>query len=349
MSMTDGRPASIRRASRIGPLANLPVFFKLDGKRVVLAGGGEPALWKAELLAATGALVEVFAETFAEGFQELAAAPPNGEIVLAAKRWSADDLRFAALAIGSFTDEDEATAFAAAARSAGVPVNVVDRPALCDFQFGAIVNRSPLVVGISTDGAAPVFGQALRSLIESLLPQSFRFWAEAARDLRRRGDAFGNTPDEKRRFWQRFADFALRHAERGPSAADIDELTREGAADSAVQPVALVDIGPDADALTLGAVRVLRTADDIFFDDGIQPAILDFARREARRHLVASTNANIQELADNLIQAAANGGRVVRLKRLSGVDQGKLLAEADALRAAGVSVRVIATAVPPLP
>ena len=64
--------------------------------------------------------------------------------------------------------------FAAAARAAGVPVNVIDKPAFCDFSFGAIVNRSPLVIGISTDGAAPVFAQAIRAKLEALLPQGFR-------------------------------------------------------------------------------------------------------------------------------------------------------------------------------
>ncbi|HML28885.1 MAG TPA: bifunctional precorrin-2 dehydrogenase/sirohydrochlorin ferrochelatase [Hyphomicrobium sp.] len=184
MSNLEQEPSSALRSARIGALANLPVFFKLDGKRVILAGGGEPAFWKAELLAATGALVEVFATDFADGFLALAASPPNGQILLVNRQWTADDVRNAALAVGSFSEETEAVAFVSAAHAAGAPVNIVDRPALCDFQFGAIVNRSPLVVGISTDGAAPVFGQAIRSLIESLLPKSFGLWARAARDLR---------------------------------------------------------------------------------------------------------------------------------------------------------------------
>ena len=70
--------------------------------------------------------------------------------------------------------------FAAAARAVGVPVNVIDKPAFCDFAFGAIVNRSPLVIGISTDGAAPVFAQAIRAKLEALLPKGFADWAAAA-------------------------------------------------------------------------------------------------------------------------------------------------------------------------
>src|SRR6202008_2276904 len=94
------------------------------------------------------------------------------------------DFADAALAVGAFEDDGEAAAFVAHARAAGVPVNVIDKPAFCDFSFGAIVNRSPLVIGISTDGAAPVFGQAIRAKLESLLPAGFARWAEAARRWR---------------------------------------------------------------------------------------------------------------------------------------------------------------------
>ena len=77
-------------------------------------------------------------------------------------------------------------AFCAAARAAGVPVNVIDKPAYCDFSFGAIVNRSPLVIGISTDGAAPVFAQAIRAKLEALLPQGLRRLGRGGRALARR-------------------------------------------------------------------------------------------------------------------------------------------------------------------
>ena len=82
-------------------------------------------------------------------------------------------LNGAAVAVGAFDNDADAARFAAAARAAGVPVNVIDKPAFCDFAFGAIVNRSPLVIGISTDGAAPVFAQAIRAKLEMLLPKGF--------------------------------------------------------------------------------------------------------------------------------------------------------------------------------
>jgi uroporphyrin-III C-methyltransferase / precorrin-2 dehydrogenase / sirohydrochlorin ferrochelatase len=340
MSDTDKKTgASVPAASRIGRLATLPLFFKLDGKRVVLAGGGEAALWKAELLAATGAQVDVFSELFAEGFQGLASAPPNGRIVLNHRRWTPNDLMSAAIAVGAITDEAEGAAFASAARAAGVPVNVVDRPALCDFQFGAIVNRSPLVVGISTDGASPVFGQAIRSLMEGLLPDSFRLWAESARALRRDGDRLGDTAGQKRRFWQRFADLAIRHSDRGPTDAELDQLIADAPHEAGGQSIVIIDIGAGgADALTLGAVRVLRSADDIFFDEGVPTAVTDFARREARRYPVAG---DCSIALDGIAQAAAKCARVVRIRMQNALDAGGRVDEADGLRAAGLSVVVV--------
>jgi siroheme synthase-like protein len=169
------------KTGRMSPLARLPAFFALAGKRAVVAGGGQAAAWKAELLSAAGATVDVFAPHAVEDMRALATVPPDGAIILYQRAWNAADLSGAAIAVAECENDHEAARFAAAARAAGVPVNVIDRPAFCDFSFGAIVNRSPLVIGISTDGAAPVFGQAIRAKIEALIPKGFARWAEAAR------------------------------------------------------------------------------------------------------------------------------------------------------------------------
>ena len=122
---------------------------------------------------------------------EVAAQAPHGGIAIHRRDVEAGDLAGAAMAVGDFDDEREADGFAALRAPRGVPVNVIDKPAFCDFSFGAIVNRSPLVIGISTDGAAPVFGQAIRAKLEALIPQGFARWAEAARRWRPRVQALG--------------------------------------------------------------------------------------------------------------------------------------------------------------
>ncbi len=194
---------------RMEPLARLPVFLALEGRRAVVAGGTPAAAWKAELLSAAGAAVEVYAAEPCEELLALAADPPRGAIFIHRRAWRADDIRGAAIAIGACDNDDEAARFAAAARAAGVPVNVIDKPKFCDFAFGAIVNRSPLVIGISTDGAAPVFGQAIRAKLEALIPRGFAPWAEAARRWRRQVQVSGLSFNGRRRFWQVFTALAI--------------------------------------------------------------------------------------------------------------------------------------------
>src|SRR5271154_2590733 len=218
------RSPSEIHSPRIGPLARLPAFFALEDKRAVVAGGSEAAAWKAELLSSAGARVDVFAPAAGEEMLALAAAPPRGAIVIHARVWQAADLAGAAIAVADCADEREAARFAAAARAAGVTVNVIDRPAFSDFAFGAIVNRSPLVIGISTDGAAPVFGQAIRARIEALIPRGFSRWAVAARAWRPRVQALTLPFRGRRTFWEKFTARAVAAPEREPTAADLEAL-----------------------------------------------------------------------------------------------------------------------------
>jgi uroporphyrin-III C-methyltransferase / precorrin-2 dehydrogenase / sirohydrochlorin ferrochelatase len=152
-------------------LASLPVFFDLSGRRAMLAGGSPAAAWKAELLQATGAGVDVYCAFASAEMKELARRAPA--ITLIDRLWRESDFDGAAIAIGDFASSDEAAEFQAAARRARVPANVVDKPGFSDFQFGTILDRSPLVIAISTKGAAPVFALALRGRLEALLPQTF--------------------------------------------------------------------------------------------------------------------------------------------------------------------------------
>jgi len=215
------RTPSEARPPRMEALARLPVFFALTGKRAVVAGGSAAAAWKAELLAASGASVDVYAVDPGEELVE-AAAPAS--ITIHHRAIEAADLDGAAMAIGAFEDDGQAAAFATMARRAGVPVNVIDKPAFCDFSFGSIVNRSPLVIGISTDGAAPVFGQAVRARLEALIPRGFARWAQAARQWRPRVQALALSFRERRRFWEKFTERAVAEPERTPDQGDIDAL-----------------------------------------------------------------------------------------------------------------------------
>jgi uroporphyrin-III C-methyltransferase/precorrin-2 dehydrogenase/sirohydrochlorin ferrochelatase len=333
----------------MNPLARLPVFLALEGKRTVLAGGNPAAAWKAELLSAAGARIEVYAEAPSDELLQIISDPPKGAIVLNRRAWTAEDLRGAAVAIGAFDNDEDASAFATAARAAGVPVNVIDRPAFCDFAFGAIVNRSPLVIGISTDGAAPVFAQAIRAKLEALLPKGFADWAAAAARWRSMVKSSGLSFSARRKFWHLFTAHAVRNPDSEPTQNDFDRFIAEvkslGAAVESGS-VTMVGAGPgDPELLTLRAVRALQSADVILFDDLVSRDVLDFARREARKMLVGKTGFGPSCKQDDInalmVSLAKQGKRVVRLKGGDPLIFGRAAEEIAACKAANIAVDVV--------
>jgi len=374
---------------RMGALACLPVFLTLTGQRAVVIGGGEPARWKAELLAAAGARVEVFApeEECCEEMLGLIAkrpphppaspstSPPKGEvnrvpglareaplpwgrgrpegpgegafsaptpITLVPRPWTPADLTGAAIAVADIEDLHDAHAFVAAARAAGVPWNVIDKPELCQFQFGAIVNRSPLVVGISTAGAAPILGQAVRRRIETLLPRTLAAWAQAAAKVRDEVMARLAPGPERRAFWERFADMAF----GATPEADAQELIARIEAEAPAGRVTLVGAGPgDAELLTIKAVRALQSADVILFDDLVSPDVLELARREARRLAVGKRagreSCRQEDINATMLALARQGKHVVRLKSGDPMIFGRAGEEIAMLERHGIPVEVV--------
>ncbi len=347
--MTDERTPVETRTPRMDALARLPIFLALEGKRAVVAGGSAAAAWKAELLSAAGAHVDVYADDPSEELLGLLNEPPRGAITLHRRKWEAADFSGAAIAIGGCADDDEAARFAEAARAASVPVNVIDKPAFCDFAFGSIVNRSPLVIGISTDGAAPVFAQAIRAKIESLIPQGFALWAAAARRWRDKVKASGLSFAGRRRFWHIFTAFAVTHPNQKPEPADFDRLLAQTKGEGAALEsgsVTLVGAGPgNPELLTLRAVRALQSADVILIDDLVSAEVLDFARREAKKMLVGKTGhgpaCKQDEINALMVSLAKAGKRVVRLKGGDPMIFGRGGEEVTACREAGIPIEVV--------
>ena len=314
--------APVRTPARIAPLANLPLFHRIAGRKVLVLGDSAGAQWKAELLAAAGARVQRIEQD-----------------------WQAADFRDAALAVADLPDDAAAHRFIREAHAAGVLVNIIDRTELCDVQFGTIVNRSPVVVAISTDGAAPVLGQSIRERIESILPLGLSAWAKAAKDwrprLKRTIDAFA----DRRLFWQRFAEAAWREPERPPTDRDFDALLAARDPDPRGS-VTLVGAGPgDPELLTLKAVRALQRATYILYDDLVGADILELARREAIRIAVGKTghgpSCSQSDINSRLIELAGAGETVVRLKGGDPLIFGRATEEMEACRAAGIPVAVV--------
>lgn len=305
------RPQNSPRPGSIGQLAVLPVFFSLAGKRGVVAGGTAAAAWKAELLAAAGAEVHVCAEAMSEEMSALIAAGP---FVHHARRWSATDLHGAAIAIADAATKQEAEAFLHAATQAGVPCNVIDKPAFCAFQFGTIVNRSPVVVGISTDGAAPILGQAIRQRIETILPASLAAWARLARQLRSHIVDVLQPGRQRRLFWEDFVNRAFGVDPLPDEEAKLRAQAMQiaNARSSRTGTVTLIPVeSNDPELLTLKTMRLLQMADVIFYGRDIPPAVLQLARREARR--IPLIDEPFHDAAAQRL--CADGKNVVVLKR----------------------------------
>jgi uroporphyrin-III C-methyltransferase / precorrin-2 dehydrogenase / sirohydrochlorin ferrochelatase len=307
-------------ATRMAPISRLPLFFALSGRRVVIAGGNAGAAWKAELMSAADAMVDVYASDFCEEMLALGAVAPGGEIRLHKRGWAADDLRGAAIAVGAFEQDAAAAAFREAACAIGVPVNVVDKPVFCDFSFGAIVNRSPLIVGISTDGAAPAFAQAIRGRLEALLPRRFADWAAAAARWRGMVRASGLSFSARRKFWQLFAAKAVQGVDETPCQRHFDAIISEvEGSRHAIENGSIIFAGinpVNPDLLTLRAVRALQLADVILCDEEIPASVLDFSRREARKVGVGEIEhlrPRESDVAAWMVDLALQGKQVVRL------------------------------------
>ncbi|MEP0520191.1 MAG: siroheme synthase CysG [Hyphomicrobiales bacterium] len=349
-SLPQNRKTKHRRSrERVGVLATLPVFYKLNGKKVMIAGGSDAAAWKAELLAASGAQVHVFATELDPVFSKLIAEDGvAGSYIWHKRPWSADAFQHIQIAICDAETQGEAQAFYCAARAAGVAVNVIDKPKFCEFQFGSIVNRSPAVISISTDGAAPILGQAIRRRIETLMTPSLAGWAQLAQHIRSSINERLEMGLQRRIFWEKFVDNAFGAAPRDGDVdriiAEADLIAHEGKSQRG--KVTLVGAGPgDAELLTLKAVRALQAADVILFDDLVSNDVLELARREAKRMLVGKRggreSCKQDDINDTMVTLAKSGKNIVRLKGGDPMIFGRAGEEIARLRDAGIPVSVV--------
>ena len=326
-------------------MKNFPMFLRMDGRRVILCGGGEEVARKARLILKTEARITILAETLDA---ELRALVGTGRAEHQAEL-QADTFDNAALVFIGTGDADEDARLAGLARAAGAVVNVIDRPELCDAFTPSIVDRDPVVVAIGTEGAAPVLGRAIKTEGETMLaPQLGSFVALAGRLRAEVAERFA--PSARRGFWEwAFSGEAWRAQLAGrerAAARMLKDAVAEGQAPGQKGHIALVGAGPGArDLLTMRAVQRLQQADVIFYDRLVDPEVLELARRDADRVYVGKevgASAWPQDRIDRLIVAeAAQGRRVVRLKSGDPSVFGRAREEIDAAQAAGIEVEIV--------
>jgi len=357
-----------------------PLFFKLEGRKVLIVGGGDVALRKADLLSRAGACITVLAPVICA---ELQALLEDTKHTLVYENYNKTYMIGARVIIAATDDETLNHHVHADATELNIPVNVVDTPPLCDFIFPAIVDRNPIVIGISSNGKAPVLARLLRARLETLIPQGYGKLAKLAGDFRAEVKTKIPTLTGRRQFWERafegqvselmFAGnetqaTARLQADLDSTAAQIDKNshatlaslpTTEQAASSStvdsdtetktVQPIGevyIVGAGPgDPELLTFKALRLMQQADIVFYDALVSPQVLDLCRRDADKVFVGKKRSNhaVAQLGINelLVNEAKQGRRVVRLKGGDPFIFGRGGEEIESLRAHGIPYQVV--------
>ena len=325
-----------------------PAFFDLTAQKVLIVGGGEVALRKLALLERSGANVTLVAPDIRPEIAERAAA---GKLRAVAREFEPSDLDGARLVIVATARRAVNRWIAALSEARGIPVNVVDDRAASRFIVPAIVDREPVLVAISTGGASPVLARRLRERLEAIIPKRLGHLALWLQALRRTARRRLRSIEARRRFFEHIVDGAAARRFVEGDAHGAEKMAQQllarasGSAPEAGE-VTLVGAGPgDPELLTLKALRALQDADVILHDRLVPPAVLDMARRDARRICVGkaaggigSTQAEINAL---LIEHAVQGMRVVRLKGGDPFMFGRGGEELEALQQARIRFSVI--------
>jgi len=313
----------------------LPLFHHLEGRTVLLVGGGDIALRKARLLHAAGARIRAVAPCVHPELRTLAAE-------LHERGYAEHDLLHAVLAVAATDDATLNAMVSAQAQARAVPVNVVDAPALCTVLFPAIVDRSPLVVAVGSGGHAPVLARLVRAKIETWLPARYGQLAQLARHFRSQVKARLPSVQQRRIFWEEaFQGPAAEavFAGRPDQAGRLLETRLAGATAQAPGEVYWVDAGPgDPDLLTFRALRLMQQADLVMHDRTVPAAIVDLCRRDADR--IAIDPQADPATVGRLAELAGQGKRALRLAA-GNTPAARRHAARDALASLGVPCQMV--------
>jgi uroporphyrin-III C-methyltransferase / precorrin-2 dehydrogenase / sirohydrochlorin ferrochelatase len=330
-------------------MRHLPIFLELSGRPAIVVGGGVVAARRAEVLIKAGARVTTFATALSDDFRGLLEAPNFRH---EARDPEPKDFEGSALCFVATEDLRLSAEARTAAKSAGALVNVADRPRLCDFIMPSIVDRSPLVIAISTGGASPILGRMLKARLESLIPAAYGRLARLTGGFRLAVAKAIPSPIVRRRFWEAVLEGPIgERALSGDDRAADAELARaieRAAAEGAEAPrgeVYLVGAGPgDPDLLTFRALRLMQKADVVLYDRLTDEGVMNLVRREAERIYVGKQPDDHElpqdEISALLVKLARQGRRVLRLKGGDPFMFGRGGEEIEALAADGIPFQV---------
>jgi len=297
----------------------LPIFIDIKQKSCLVVGGGDIALRKIKLLLKADAAVTCVSKECCDGIKQLV---EDNKVVYIKKPFEEEDIASQVLIVSATDDTALNIRVSELAKDANTPVNVVDSPDLCSFVMPSIVDRSPIVIAISSAGKAPVLARLIRAKLESTIPHAYGKLAELAGNFRDQVKAKFNNIEDRRYFWEKtFSGIVAEKVFSGKvdeAKADL-QAQLDGSTDSGVGEVYLVGGGPgDPDLLTFKALRLMQQADVILYDRLVSEGVMELVRRDAELIYVGKERDNHAvpqgDINQLLVDLAKQGRRVCRLK-----------------------------------
>jgi uroporphyrin-III C-methyltransferase/precorrin-2 dehydrogenase/sirohydrochlorin ferrochelatase len=298
----------------------LPIFLNIRAQNCLLVGGGEVALRKAVLLDKAGARVRVVAPIIIPELQALVIA---GAGELCVRKFQETDLDGVFLVVAATDDEAVNAQVSDAARIRGLPVNVVDKPSLCSFIVPAIVDRSPVVIAISSGGASPILTRKLKEKLEIMIPSAYGRLAVILGSCRSRVKNVITDFKRRTRFWEALLSGPLSEIVLAGKESEALRYIEQQLSQTENIPskgeVYLVGVGPgDPDLLTLKALRLMQEADVVLFDRLVSKEIMARVRPDAQKINVGKERSNHrvpqEAINEMLVRLAQEGRKVLRLK-----------------------------------
>ncbi len=299
----------------------LPIFLDLKQQPCLVVGGGEIAARKAGLLVKAQATVTIVAPALSASTQKLV---DNQQVHWLEAKFDASQLSQERLVIAATDDASVNEAVYEAAKARNILVNVADSPDHCDFILASILDRSPIVVAVSSGGDSPVLARNLRARLETLIPPSYSKLGDLVGRYRDKVKQKFENVSQRRRFWESVlegpvADHIMAGREALAEKTLLEKLQDPDNKDLGRGEVYLVGAGPgDPDLLTFKALRLMQQADVVFYDRLVSKEILALVRKEAELIYVGKQRAwhavRQEEINDLLLQHAKQGKRVLRLK-----------------------------------
>ena len=325
----------------------LPIFLNIKNKKCVVVGGGEVAFRKATLLLRAGADLNIVAPVLSDELRKLCV---DTDCAITAREFEEADINNAVLVVAATDDLKTNERVSVIASTLNIPVNVVDQPHLCSFIMPSIVDRSPIVVAISSGGSSPILTRKLKELNEAMIPGRIDKLAELLGSFRGRVKSEINDFSARIRFWENVLDSEIPelvyNGQDDEARSALDNWLTNPQNDRVGGEVYLVGAGPgDPDLLTLRALRLMHKADVVLYDRLVSPEVLLKLRPDAQKIYVGKRSADHavpqETINEMLVRLAKEGNRVLRLKGGDPFIFGRGGEELESLAAAGIPFQVV--------